>query len=315
MRGRFARHRGKTGTLHLLQEEIFRLEKAIETDHKLKHMAELQQSVVGDSDTRQQLAGQVVQWEENLERLHCEQFRLRCYMASLQSGELPNPKSLLTHVSRATKNTLNKLGVFTVSSFHAFICARSPSLLNNLLAGRGATKRRPPMLSRSNSGSSRRSLQMNSRDESEKTVKVTVPDSVSVTVYVREGMSVEEFLTSACTRKNLNPTEHFVRVKKRREMEDHNYFVPHRSDLIETYVRTSVAGSEGEQRQGLRTKKVQKAVNQAREIADTGRGASPRRKALRRVWKVLEGAAVGPASATGVPAPWKTGEPIWAGSG
>ncbi|XP_037827266.1 protein still life, isoforms C/SIF type 2-like, partial [Lucilia sericata] len=155
----FARHRGKTGTLHLLQEEIFRIEKAIESDHKLKHMAELQQSVVTDQDTRLQIQGQILQWEENLERLHCEQFRLRCYMASLQSGELPNPKSLLTHVSRPTKNTLNKLGVFTVSSFHAFICARSPSLLNNLLAGRGATKRRPPMLSRSNSGSSRRSMQ------------------------------------------------------------------------------------------------------------------------------------------------------------
>lgn len=27
----FARHRGKTGTLHLLQEEIFRLDKAIES--------------------------------------------------------------------------------------------------------------------------------------------------------------------------------------------------------------------------------------------------------------------------------------------
>lgn len=80
-------------------------------------------------------------------------------------------------MSRATKNTLNKLGVFTVSSFHAFICARSPSLLNNLLAGRGATKRRPPMLSRSNSGSSRRSLQMTSREESEKTVKVSLPDN------------------------------------------------------------------------------------------------------------------------------------------
>lgn len=48
--------------------------------------------MVADTDARQQLAGQVVQWEENLERLHCEQFRLRCYMASLQSGELPNPK-------------------------------------------------------------------------------------------------------------------------------------------------------------------------------------------------------------------------------
>lgn len=154
-------------------------------------MAELQQSVVTDQDTRHQIQTQVLQWEENLERLHCEQFRLRCYMASLQSGELPNPKvrernfeyyffffvqltnrtwkftkkifspqSLLTHVSRPTKNTLNKLGVFTVSSFHAFICARSPSLLNNLLAGRGATKRRPPLLSRSNSGSSRRSMQV-----------------------------------------------------------------------------------------------------------------------------------------------------------
>lgn len=49
-------------------------------------------------------------------------------------------------------------------------------------------------------------------------------------------MSVEEFLASACSRKNLNPMEHFVRVKKRRDMEDHNYFVPHRTDLIETYV-------------------------------------------------------------------------------
>ena len=27
----FARHRGKTGTLHLLQEEIYRLEKGIES--------------------------------------------------------------------------------------------------------------------------------------------------------------------------------------------------------------------------------------------------------------------------------------------
>jgi len=93
-------------------------------------------------------------------------------------------------VSRATKNTLNKLGVFTVSSFHAFICARSPSLLNNLLAGRGATKRRPPMLYRSNSGSSRRSLQMTSREESEKTVKVTLPDN-QVLEQTVTGLSIE----------------------------------------------------------------------------------------------------------------------------
>lgn len=158
-------------------------------------------------------------------------------------NHLPPPsQSLLTHVSRPTKNTLNKLGVFTVSSFHAFICARSPSLLNNLLAGRGATKRRPPVLSRSNSGSSRRSMQMGgSRDETERSYKVPVPDNSYATVYLRDAMSVEEFLASACARKNLNPMEHFVRVKKRRDMEDHNYFVPHRNDLIDTYVSTSTA--------------------------------------------------------------------------
>nr|CAD7256681.1 unnamed protein product [Timema shepardi] len=58
----------------------------------------------------------------------------------------------------------------------------------------------------------------------------------TVHVYLRDAMSVEEFLASACGRKNLNAMEHFVRVKKRQEMEDHNYFVPHRTDLIETYV-------------------------------------------------------------------------------
>ncbi|CAG0887588.1 unnamed protein product [Darwinula stevensoni] len=158
----FARHRGKTGTLHLLKEEVLRLEKAIESDRKLKHMAELQLSVVSDADSKYQIQSQINQWEENLERLRCEQFRLRCYMASLEGSELPNPKNLLTNVSRGTKLTLNRLGVFTVSSLHAYICARSPSLLSNLLAGRGATKRRPYVhtLSRSNSGSSKRSFQI-----------------------------------------------------------------------------------------------------------------------------------------------------------
>ncbi|KAI5633791.1 rhoGEF domain-containing protein [Phthorimaea operculella] len=132
-----------------------------------------------------------------------------------------------------------QLGVFTVSSFYAFYCARSPSLLNNLLAGRGATKRRAPNFSRislcSNFESSRRSVQM-SRDEGEATVRVSLPEGTTATVNVRDGMTVEEFLAAACARRSLNPLEHFVRVKKRRDMEDHNYFVPHRSDLIETYL-------------------------------------------------------------------------------
>lgn len=75
-----------------------------------------------------------------------------------------------------------------------------------------------------------------SRDEGEAAVRVSLPEGTTATVGVREGMSVEEFLASACARRSLNALEHFVRVKKRRDMEDHNYFVPHRSDLIETYV-------------------------------------------------------------------------------
>ena len=57
-------------------------------------MAELQLSVVSDPESKHQIEVQIQQWDENLERLCCEQFRLRCYMASLQNGELPNPKVL-----------------------------------------------------------------------------------------------------------------------------------------------------------------------------------------------------------------------------
>ena len=49
-------------------------------------------------------------------------------------------------------------------------------------------------------------------------------------------MTVEEFLASACGKRGLNPAEHFVRVKKRRDMDNSNHFVPHRTDLIDSYV-------------------------------------------------------------------------------
>lgn len=93
---------------------------------------------------------------------------------------------------------------------------------------------------------------MNSRDEPEKTFKVAMPDNAYATVYLRDAMSVEEFLASACARRNLNPMEHFVRVKKRRDMEDHNYFVPHRNDLIENYVSTSIRKKKNNQELGTK---------------------------------------------------------------
>merc|ERR1740128_226406 len=117
----------------------------------------------------------------------------------------------------------------------------SPSLLNNLLAGRGATRRRAvaPVLSRSNSLSSRKSQSMvssHAATDADKLFKVNLPDGQTATVTLKENMTVEEFLASACVKRGLNAAEHFVRVKKRRDMDNSNHFVPHRTDLIDSYV-------------------------------------------------------------------------------
>lgn len=61
-------------------------------DIKMKKMAGLQLSVVNDSKSKGAIERQIAQWNENLEKLYVEQYRLRCYVASLQGSELPNPK-------------------------------------------------------------------------------------------------------------------------------------------------------------------------------------------------------------------------------
>ena len=57
-------------------------------------------------------------------------------------------------------------------------------------------------------------------------------------VSVMDGMNVEELLTVAALKEGLNPAEYFVRIKKRKDMSTLKYFVPHRTDLIDTYVST-----------------------------------------------------------------------------
>lgn len=74
---------------------------------------------------------QIQQWEQNLERFNMDLFRMRCYLASLQGGELPNPKSLLAIASRPTKSTLGRLGIFSVSSFHALVRKQGKGRIND----------------------------------------------------------------------------------------------------------------------------------------------------------------------------------------
>lgn len=66
---------------------------------------------------------QIFVWEQNLEQFQMDLFRYRCYLASLQGGELPNPKRLLAFASRPTKVAMGRLGIFSVSSFHALVSA------------------------------------------------------------------------------------------------------------------------------------------------------------------------------------------------
>ncbi|XP_022081626.1 protein still life, isoform SIF type 1-like isoform X2 [Acanthaster planci] len=121
-----ARQHGKDDTIRLLKSETQKLEAKVESETKMKKMAELQLTVVTQTKNRQAIVSQIAQWDQNLERFHLELYRLRCYMASLQGSELPNPKTLLACVSKPTKHTLAKLDFFSVSSFHALVSARNP---------------------------------------------------------------------------------------------------------------------------------------------------------------------------------------------
>uniref|UniRef100_A0A8C2JRC3 TIAM Rac1 associated GEF 2a n=1 Tax=Cyprinus carpio TaxID=7962 RepID=A0A8C2JRC3_CYPCA len=124
-----AKRQGKEDTLHLLKSQSRALLQKIDMDGKMKKMAELQLSVISDQKNRKAIEGQILQWEQNLEKFNLELFRMRCYLASLQGTELPNPKSLLATAGRPSKMVLGRLGIFSVSSFHALICTRDEATL------------------------------------------------------------------------------------------------------------------------------------------------------------------------------------------
>ncbi|XP_035998951.1 T-lymphoma invasion and metastasis-inducing protein 1 isoform X1 [Fundulus heteroclitus] len=120
-----ARHHHREDTVRLLRTEIRKLEQKIDMDEKMKKMGDMQLSTVTDAKKRKTILEQIFLWEQNLERFHIDLFRCRCYLASLQGGEPPNPKRLLGFATRPTKMAMGRLGIFSVSSFHALVSARS----------------------------------------------------------------------------------------------------------------------------------------------------------------------------------------------
>ncbi|XP_026536101.1 T-lymphoma invasion and metastasis-inducing protein 2 [Notechis scutatus] len=124
-----AKKLGKEDTVRLLKNQTKALNQKIDMDSKMKKMAELQLLIVSDPKNRKAIENQIQQWEQNLEKFNMDLFKMRCYLASLQGGELPNPKSLLAAASRPSKMALGRLGLFSVSSFHALICSRDEAAL------------------------------------------------------------------------------------------------------------------------------------------------------------------------------------------
>lgn len=139
-----ARQHHREDTVRLLRTEIRKLEQKIDMDEKMKKMGSMQLSSVTDPKKRKTILEQIFLWEQNLERFHIDLFRCRCYLASLQGGEPPNPKRLLGFASRPTKMILGRLGIFSVSSFHALVSARTEGSIRkrNQAVQRTFSKRR-----------------------------------------------------------------------------------------------------------------------------------------------------------------------------
>ncbi|ESN99866.1 hypothetical protein HELRODRAFT_125554, partial [Helobdella robusta] len=125
-----ARQMNRSNVCKLLKAEIHKLENSIDLDLKMRKMASMQSNLVKEPEMRLVLEKQMLEWENNLDRLYMEQFQLRCYLAALQDQPLPSAKSLLSNISKLARTSLVSLGVSSPCSFHATICSRLPLTLS-----------------------------------------------------------------------------------------------------------------------------------------------------------------------------------------
>ncbi|XP_016093528.1 T-lymphoma invasion and metastasis-inducing protein 2-like [Sinocyclocheilus grahami] len=237
-----AKRQGKEDTLRLLKSQSRALLQKIDMDGKMKKMAELQLSVISDQKNRKAIESQILQWEQNLEKFNLELFRMRCYLASLQGTELPNPKSLLATAGRPSKMVLGRLGIFSVSSFHALICTRDEATLKRRSRShpRGMRNKRGLLFSSQKGLDSltkrnhekRQSLSQQKLDvftkmhvtappegnpwdcSLESRVYVLMPDSQVVSVPVKQDSLVADVLSLACKAKQLDPALHCLHTRR-----------------------------------------------------------------------------------------------------
>lgn len=233
-----ARQHGKMNTLRLLSNEVHRLDTSIDMDIKMRKMALMHLTNVTDSRSRQAIEKQVNQWEKNLEKLYIDHYRLKCYIASLQGTELPNPKSLLGSVSKNTKVFLSRIGVFTVSAFHAFVCARTFSTssragfvtstdtcqqklgtLNPTVGPRTQSFRMfslPPNQTNrqlSDMKNANDDLLLPLKQTSKSLLRIKLPNSQTETsIQVTPDATVQDVVEAACNKNRLNTRDYFLQL-------------------------------------------------------------------------------------------------------
>uniref|UniRef100_A0A673WBV7 TIAM Rac1 associated GEF 1 n=1 Tax=Salmo trutta TaxID=8032 RepID=A0A673WBV7_SALTR len=242
-----ARQHHREDTVRLLRAEIKKLEQKIDMDEKMKKMGDMQLSAVTDAKKRKTILDQIFLWEQNLEQFHMGLFRFRCYLSSLQGGELPNPKRLLAFASRPTKLAMGRLGIFSVSSFHALVAARTESggrRRTQAMSRTSSSKRKSRFSSLwgldttskkktkahttinqvpSHEGTAKSLPQVNS-DSHMTDSDIWVPDHLTpswvclpndqpVLAIIQPGESVLDVLETICKAHQLDPTKHFLRLK------------------------------------------------------------------------------------------------------
>ncbi|KAM5334727.1 rho guanine nucleotide exchange factor TIAM1 isoform 5-T7 [Glossophaga mutica] len=255
-----ARHHRREDTLRLLRSEARRLEQRIDMDEKMRKMGEMQLSSVTDAKKRKTILDQIFVWEQNLEQFQMDLFRYRCYLASLQGGELPNPKRLLAFASRPTKVAMGRLGIFSVSSFHALVAARTGEAgvrRRTQATPRPASKRRSRFSSLWGLDTTSKKKQGHpSINQVEKETGLPgvpphhpdcdvwvhehfppswfcLPNSQSALTVIRPGDTARDTLELICKAHQLEPSAHYLRLNFWIEAETRHYVPRAEEDIYE----------------------------------------------------------------------------------
>ena len=260
-----------------LGKEIELLTQKLESEEKLKKMAELQLTVETEQHSRQNMTGQISSWNQSLELLNADIFRLQCYVSAITGAAKPNPQDLMTHVSRTTKQELSKINVLSVTSFYSLVCTRNSTgpppeqkpkkvksqglkakLLNSFkmaddamvtaIRSRHITTpkmgRRRQLSNDSSDGDSNASSRgtLGKRGRVGDTLYIQIPGRKSAAIPYEGDLQIDQLLERVCMKEQLDSIEYFVMLMTE---ENHNhglldYTIPKGQTPLDSFKYTSI---------------------------------------------------------------------------